>query len=415
MTAGFWDSGRAQQRMREAGLDALVLAQPETLKYSSGAFPGVATFWRRAGAAFLVVGANGVPMTAIVGDLQAREFRAQSGLADVREHRLWVETGGVRDPSGEAARELIAFEQARGREPGRPRPGTFDLRASLGLLRDVLGERGCLNGRVGLELGFVPAADFVVIREMMPGVEFVDASPLVARLRAIKHPGEIERLRRAAEFSMAGVKALLAELRPGMTSPEMTQIWRAGARQEAARRGLAPAPADWAYIAVGGDGFAPGGAAQAGDLVKIDVGCVIDGYSSDGARTAVIGPPNAAQQRVHDALLRGFELGLAMIRPGVKLAALHAAVTAAVHDAGFLSYQRGHFGHGVGASVWSEEWPFISADSDAVAEPGMTLAFETPFYVEGLGGFIIEDQLLVTDDGYECMAEAPRGLFVAKL
>ena len=40
----------------------------------------------------------------------------------------------------------------------------------------------------------------------------------------------------------------------------------------------------------------------------------------------------------------------------------------------------------------------------------MTLAFETPFYVEGLGGFIIEDQLLVTDDGYECMAEAPRGL-----
>ena len=53
--------------------------------------------------------------------------------------------------------------------------------------------------------------------------------------------------------------------------------------------------------------------------------------------------------------------------------------------------------------------------SDAVAEPGMTLAFETPFYVEGLGGFIIEDQLLVTDDGYECMAEAPRGLFVAKL
>ena len=127
--------------MREAGLDALVLAQPETLKYASGAFPGVATFWRRAGAAFLVVGANGVPMTAIVGDLQAREFRAQSGLADVREHRLWVETGGVRDPSGEAARELIAFEQARGREPGRPRPGTFDLRASLGLLRDAFQQR----------------------------------------------------------------------------------------------------------------------------------------------------------------------------------------------------------------------------------------------------------------------------------
>jgi len=413
VSAGFWDYGRAQQRMREAGLDALVLAQPETLRYASGAFPGVATFWRRAGAAFLVAAADGAPLTAIVGDLQARDFRRQSGLADVREHRLWVETGGVPDGAGDVAQTLIDFEHARGREPGRPRPATFDLRASLGLLRDALVERGCRNGRVGLELAFIPAADFAVFGEIMPDIAFVDASPLVARLRAIKHPAEIDRLRRAAQFSMAGVTALLCALRPGMTSADMTEIWRAGARDEAQRRGLAPAPADWAYIAVGGDGFAPGGPAQAGDLVKIDVGCVIDGYSSDGARTAAIGAPSAAQRRVYDALRRGFDAGLAMIRPGARFADIHAAVTAAVHDAGFLSYQRGHFGHGVGASVWSEEWPFIGADSDAVAEPGMTLAFETPFYVEGLGGFIIEDQLLVTAEGFELMAEAPRGLFVA--
>lgn len=77
---------------------------------------------------------------------------------------------------------------------------------------------------------------------------------------------------------------------------------------------------------------------------------------------------------------------------------------------GFDSYGRGHFGHGVGSSIWSEEWPFISSRSDAVLEPGMVLAFETPWYIDGLGGFIIEDQLLITETGHEVMAPPPRDL-----
>jgi Xaa-Pro dipeptidase len=48
----------------------LVLSQPESITYATGAFPGVATFWRRAGAAFVVVPADeAAPLTAIVGDL----------------------------------------------------------------------------------------------------------------------------------------------------------------------------------------------------------------------------------------------------------------------------------------------------------------------------------------------------------
>jgi len=57
-----------------------------------------------------------------------------------------------------------------------------------------------------------------------------------------------------------------------------------------------------------------------------------------------------------------------------------------------------------------EEWPFISADSDTVLEPGMVMAFETPWYVEGLGGLIIEDQLLITATGAEIMAPLPHDL-----
>jgi Xaa-Pro aminopeptidase len=87
LVSGFLDRSRAQRLMAEQGLDALVLAQPESIRYATGAFPGVATYWRRAGAAFVVVPQAG-PMTAIVGDLQAETFKAQSKIDDVRTHRI---------------------------------------------------------------------------------------------------------------------------------------------------------------------------------------------------------------------------------------------------------------------------------------------------------------------------------------
>ena len=147
-----------------------------------------------------------------------------------------------------------------------------------------------------------------------------------------------------------------------------------------------------------------------GDLIKIDVGCVIDGYSSDGGRTAVLGSAGLAERKVYDALRKSFDAGFALIKPGVALSNVYRAVATTMWDAGFSTYGRGHFGHGVGASIWSEEWPFISADATAKAEPGMVLAFEAPYYIKGLGGFIIEDQILITETGTKVMAPMSRDL-----
>jgi Xaa-Pro dipeptidase len=394
--------------MAEQGLDALVLAQPETIRYATGAFPGVATYWRRAGAAFLVV-PNDAAMTAIVGDLQAGAFKLQSGISDVRSHRIWVETGHF-DQQGDVAQALVARDLACGKGQRQSRPAQYDLRSSIGLLREVLAERGLLKSRIGLELGFVAVRDFPVFAEILPDVTWVDATSLVEQLRAIKSPQEIELLRTAAELSGAGLCSLLRSIAPGMDAASMTGIWRTAALAEAKHRNLPPPASTWAYIAVAGDGFAPGGLARAGDLIKIDVGCVIDGYSSDGGRTAVIGKASPAAQKVYDSLHRAFDAGLSRLQPGSPLKQVHQAVSATMWSEGFTTYGRGHFGHGVGASIWSEEWPFISADAIAIAKPGMVLAFETPYYISGLGGFIIEDQLLVTETGTEVMAPYSRDL-----
>ncbi len=393
---GYLDRRRAARLMQEHGLSALVLAQPESITYATGAFPGVASFWRRAGAAFVVVPADeGAPLVAIVGDLQAKSFAAQSAIADVRSHRIWVET--ERYPIADSAKPVRL-----------PRPAQYDLIASLDLLRDVLAERSLLDGRVGLELGFVPAADFPSFSRIP--VEWSDCTRIVERLRAIKSPDEIGLLRNAANYARAGVTELTRAMHAGMDAAEMTDIWKSAALAEAARCG-GPAPQSaWAYIAVAGDGFAPGGPARPGDIIKIDVGCVINGYSSDGGRTAVLGKPSADAQRIFNALHRAFDKGFALLKPGMPLKEIYHATSTAMWDQGYQTYGRGHFGHGVGASIWSEEWPFIASQSDAILEPGMVLAFETPWYIDGLGGFIIEDQVLITEAGPDVMAPSPREL-----
>jgi Xaa-Pro dipeptidase len=319
----------------------------------------------------------------------------QSGIADVRSHRIWVESSSF--PGTDPAAPVR-----------HPRPAQFDLSASLQLLQDVLAERGLLKATIGLELGFVSAADYPAFGELP--VVWQDCTNLVERLRAIKGPLEIGHLRAAAQYSAAGLRHLSQAITAGMDAAQMTAIWKAAAYAEAERRGHPPPQSDWAYISVAGDGFAPGGPARQGDLIKIDVGCVVAGYSSDGARTLVLGKPSQEATRIYDALHHAFDVGVALLRPGTPLAQIYHATAETMWNLGYETYGRGHFGHGVGASIWSEEWPFIAATSDAVLEPGMVMAFETPWYIKDLGGFIIEDQVLITERGCEVMAPLPREL-----
>lgn len=394
--AGYLDRGRASRLMQDAGFDALVLMQPETLRWATGSFPGVATLWRRAGAATLVVPCDpGQPLVAIVGDLQAEAFQAVSGITDIRTHPIWVDTAVLEQ--GEIA-------------PARPvaRPATFEAAMSGKALASALGPLA--NARVGLEFSFVPHADFKGIADSLPGASLADCSRLVERMRAFKTPEEIALLEIAGRAAEAGVRYLLDEITAGMPTAQLAAIWREAALDAAKRENAPGAVETWAYLSVGGDGFSPGGPLCAGDLIKIDVGCVVNGYSSDSGRTAVLGRASPMAQRVHDALAGAFEAAASLLVPGMSFSGIHGALHEVMRHHGFTGYSRGHVGHSCGASIFSEEWPFISANSEEAAEPGMVLALEAPWYIRGLGGFIIEDQFTITERGAEPLWRLPRGL-----
>lgn len=388
------DRQRAQALMEEQGLDGLVLIQPESILYGAGARPGSAAGWRRACAAFLVVPADArQPLTAIVGDFYAQEFRAASGIDDIVTFPVWIDLIDIRDvPGGPLAARLSA---ARPPELVQPRPANFNPRQTFALLADALARNGLSAARLGTEHAFLPVADQAHFTQACPNVRWMDASDLVSRLRMIKSPGEIERLSLAGQSAEAGVIAALAELRPGRTADDLLSVFRSAAARRAADLGYGGLVLANGAVTIGPAASGKGRPAEYGDVVRLDLGCLIDGYTSDCARTAVLGQPTPDQKTIYDALHNAFQAGLERLRPGVPLREVHRTAMSAMHAQGFDMYCRGHFGHGVGASVFVEEWPFIAADETVVVEPGMVLAYELPWYIRGLGAFILEDQFTV--------------------
>lgn len=396
------DRARAEKLLAAEGLEGMVLFRPEAFRYATGLAAGVATMWGRAGSAIALVPADaGAPLAAVMSDHAAGRARP----IDIRTHRIWID--GVTIANATSIDQIDAAYRAGGNTG--PRPETFDQDACFGLLADLLAERGLLRATLGVDLDFMPAADFARLKSLLPDVDWRDASGVLRRLRLIKNPREIERLRRAAACAEAGLENLAQAAHPGLRAADLSSAWLSGARNEAARNGHALS-GHWDYISVGADLQDAGAALGDGDLIKADVGTLVDGYSSDGARTFVWGKPSPLAADIYKALLETFLVGVEALRPGLRFGEVHETMLAAMRRRGFNEYYRGHFGHSVGAAAGIEEWPFLSHDNTIVIEPDMVLALETPFYANGIGALMIEEQFVITRDGAQTMNRLPREL-----
>ena len=147
-----------------------------------------------------------------------------------------------------------------------------------------------------------------------------------------------------------------------------------------------------------------------GQLLRFDVGCVYNGYWSDVGRTAVRGEPDELQERRYTAILAGEERQLEMLRPGVHARELFDAAVEVVEEAGLTPYRRHHCGHGIGMEIY--EPPIVAPGWDETLDADMTFCLETPFYELGWGGMMVEDTVVVTENGHERLTLSDRDLRV---
>lgn len=271
-------------------------------------------------------------------------------------------------------------------------------------------------GRVGFE-----ASDLTVARHgwlvrtlaaRQTPVVLEPTERVVERLRVIKDPYEIERLRDAAARLSPVADEAFQAVRAGITERTVATAIEAALREAGFDR-----PAFDTIVASGPNAALPHHRAgdrllAAGDAVVLDFGGVLDGYCSDLTCTVSVGTPSPDLKRVYASVLAAQQAAIRSVRPGIAAHAVDAAARDVLESKG-LGEAFGHgTGHGLGLDVHEE--PRIArfrTDTTSVGlEPGMVFTVEPGAYLPGWGGVRIEDDVLVTPDGCEVLTSVPRDL-----
>jgi len=392
---------RARAIMREHELDALVATSPENVTYATG-YGNWTIYTFRDQEVYGVVPAEG-PI-ALVVPIDAMDYLAQVP-ADAANLYTYGTFYTARDPHA-----TLTGEEAK----------LFELRERTGHYPDAIaGLRQALaDADAGRTLGVdergMPPARWRRLAAELSNRTIVEAHGVFRAVRMVKTEDEIARLRATAAAVEQAMLAAFAAAAPGVTEAAMEQIFR----ETAVARGATPGH----YETTAGTrsaGSFPASAAcrlKAGDVIRADVGGRRLGYWADTGRTAALGIPPARLLRYHEALRRGIDAILRLVRPGARAGELFRAGMETVRDAGIARYERHHVGHAIGLEFY--EAPILNdaagpGGSEARLEDGMVINVELPYYELGLGGLQIEDTLVVRPGGYELLTAAPRTMLPA--
>jgi Xaa-Pro aminopeptidase len=129
------------------------------------------------------------------------------------------------------------------------------------------------------------------------------------------------------------------------------------------------------------------------------------GYHSDLTRLLVTSKLPPKLHHVYGVVLKAQRAGIEAIRPGATGQEVDATARKVIDQAGYAKYFGHGLGHGIGLEI--HESPRLSPISKDELRPGMVVTVEPGIYLPGVGGVRIEDDVLVTRDGYEVLSSLP--------
>ena len=268
---------------------------------------------------------------------------------------------------------------------------TVSVDKALRNLKNLFDDRSGI-ARVGVDRKQMHVDAWVRLTEVLPHVEFVDASLLFAQAQSIKSAWEIEQVVAAHDVTQKALVHAASIIEKNVTVEDLHRAFMQHVWSQPNATGIR-----FDFITVG-QNFSPSAqthrrvGARPGDIVKFDLGAEVNGYGADIARNFVLGQPSAFAADVHASLLAAHDVLVDGAVPGRSLADLYAEVMS-VARRGLPRYNRGHVGHSTGLEV--EMHPHVCAsDSESIAA-GMVLSLELPYYGYGVGAFNIEDMVVV--------------------
>ena len=242
--------------------------------------------------------------------------------------------------------------------------------------------------------------------------QLVACDDAVAKLRSVKEPGEVARIRVAAELADEALRGVLEAGIVGRSEREVALELELRMRRLGADAASFPT-----IVAAGAHAALPHAEPREQEippdvLVTIDWGAIHDGYCSDSTRTYATGEGISEQAReIYKLVLAAQERGLSALKAGPSGRQVDAAAREVIERGGHGA----HFGHGLGHGVGMEvhEGPRLSRT--AGEEPllaGQVVTVEPGVYIPGELGVRIEDLVVVGEGGPDVLSGLPKALTV---
>ncbi len=366
---------KAQEKIREHGLDGLLLYKPMNVMYYSG------VSHQDTACACVIMPVKGDPELVT----------------------LWTDIPYLKKKTWMAVR---GFSLSK----GILHTGVADVVKKLGLEK----------GKLGVEKDWLSAGQFEMLKQSVPHATFPEADEIfyytwIDEIRMQKEPWEVEILRKAARVADAAMEAAVKAVKPGVSGYNIAAEAEYVMRNEGSGMWIGDHPT----IVASGDlldvahPFASGRLIENNALVVIDLGALIDGYHSDLCRTIAVGKITDKQEQAVQAVLNGQSSGIQAMRVGATIHEIDAAGRAGLGEYGKYLTSPLFTGHGcgLGCGILIADPPIISMNDERRVVKDMVLSlFEIPPFTPGIGAPRFEDMVLVTESEPEILAKYPREL-----
>ncbi|EEJ42746.1 Creatinase [Leuconostoc mesenteroides subsp. cremoris ATCC 19254] len=248
--------------------------------------------------------------------------------------------------------------------------------------------------------------------ELLPADIDFDALPkAIEVLREVKDVQELEALRKAANVSVKAFKDLLPFIKTGKTEREVANELDRLQKIYGAQKASFDTIVASGYRSALPHGEATDKVIENGELVTIDFGYYVDGYTSDVTRTIAVGNVSDELKTIYEIVKQANQNAIDVVKPGISGSEIDKVARDYITEHGYGQQFNHGGGHGVGLDI--HEGPAISPRSSDEMQVGHLLTIEPGIYLANQGGVRIEDDVIVTTDGFENLTAAlPKDLIV---
>jgi len=259
---------------------------------------------------------------------------------------------------------------------------------------------------IGLNYLGISLLDFFKFQELFPKSNFYDISNELQKVRLVKDRYELKNIKKACVIADQIVEKIPELLNEGVYEYEIAaeidySMQKLGAEKPAFET-ICSFDVNTAepHYSHGNTKL------KKGNFALFDFGASVNRYNSDITRTFVYKNPSEKQKDIYETVLKAQKVGLENIKPNKKACDIHEAVNTCIDKTKYKGRFIHSTGHSIGLSV--HDGGRLSPDSNIILKENMVFTVEPGIYIPKYGGVRIEDDVLVTKDGYELLTKTPK-------